>query len=289
MRKIVDKIVLVAHICISAIFVLVTLLMFTNVIPLTLDSTGAIVLDGFVMAIVIILTSIYVAMTAYLLYGTFAQRNVIRQVLLYADEYNETNANSTVIRRIANDSAKLVSGVKVKKLRITTGEKGKMHMKLTVTVESNDVSYSLDTLRCLLVDHYATVLSLTFDSIDFAITKVKSDNTPDLDKAISQADTLKAGRVITKEIAEQPIVEVGNITTEVVAPTEQEEATTETAEEAFDAEAEQMLEDQKRKDYEKKATAMFGTPETPLVDEISVEIVDEELEQEEEATTPTKN
>ncbi len=281
MRKIADKVVLVAHISISAIFVLVTVLMFTNVISLTIEA-GLIVIDGFVMAMVMTLVGIYLALTAYLLYSTFAQRNVIRQVLLYADEYNETNANSTVIRRIANDSAKLVKGVKVKKLRITAGEKGKMHMKLTVNVNSNDVAYTLDTLRCLLVDHYYKVLTLKFDSIDFAIAKVTSDNMSDLDKATMQADALKAGRVVIQEIEEQPIVEVGNISAEVVTP-EAEQEEQQQAEQSQEAVVEQcnedaveLLREQRRKDYERQATSMYGTPEVPLVDDISVVITDEQ-------------
>ncbi len=276
MRRIADKVVLVAHISISAIFVLVTILMFVNIIPLTFDN-GLLVIDGFVMALVMILAGIYLALTGYLLYSAFAQRNVIKQVLLYADEYNETNATSTVIRKIANSSAKLVSGVKVKKLRITAGEKGKLHMRLTVAVQSDDVAYTIDTLRCLLVEHYASVLSLTFDSIDFNITHIKSNNKPDIDKAQNQAEVLRAGRVIIQEISEQPIVEEGCIDPEVVAPQTDEADTAELSEVTEDnLEALELLREQKRRDFEKQASTMYGTPEVSLVDDISVEITDDE-------------
>ncbi len=276
MRKIADKVVLVAHISISAIFVLVTILMFINVIPLTFDN-GLLVIDGFVMALVMILAGIYIALTGYLLYSAFAQRNVVKQVLLYADEYNETNATSTVIRKIANSSAKLVNGVKVKKLRITAGEKGKLHMKLTVTVQSDDVAYTIDTLRCLLVEHYASVLSLTFDSIDFNITHINSNNIPDIDKAQKQAEVLRAGRVIIQEISEQPLVEEGCIDPVVVAPQADEVDTVEPTEVSDDnLDALELLHEQKRKDFEKQATTMYGTPEVSLVEDISVEITDQE-------------
>lgn len=275
MRKIADKVVLVAHISISAIFVLVTILMFVNIIPLTFDN-GLLIIDGFVMAMVMILAGIYLVLTAYLLYSAFAQRNVVKQVLLYADEYNETNATSTVIRRIANDSAKCVKGVKVKKLRITAGEKGKLNMRLTVVVDSDDVAYTIDTLRCLLVEHYNSVLSLTFDSIDFNITRVNSNTVPDIDKAHTQAEALRASRIVVQEIAEQPIVEAGCIDTEVVAPQEGHTETAEVAETVEDnVDALELLREQKRKDYEKQASTMYGTPEVSLVEDISVEITDE--------------
>lgn len=282
MRKIADKVVLVAHISISAIFVLVTILMFVNIIPLTFDN-GLLVIDGFVMALVMILAGIYLVLSAYLLYSVFAQRNVVKQVLLYADEYNETNATSTVIRKIANSSAKLVSGVKVKKLRITAGDKGKLHMRLTVSVDSDDVAYTIDTLRCLLVEHYSTVLSLTFDSIDFNITHIKSSNVPDLDKAQSKAEVLRAGRVVIQEITEQPIVEEGCIDPEVVVPQVEEAESTEVAEVPEDnIDALELLREQKRKDFEKQASTMYGTPEVSLVDDISVEITDDDEQSETE-------
>ncbi len=280
MKKIADKVVLLAHMAISAIFVLVTILMFVNVIPLNFDN-GLLIIDGFVLAMVLILAGIYVALTVYLLYSIFAQRNVIKQVLLYADEYNETNATSTVIRKIANSSAKLVSGVKVKKLRITAGDKGKLHMRLTVAVDSDDVSYTIDTLRCLLVDHYATVLSLTFDSIDFSITRIHSSRTPDIAKAKTQAEALRSGRVVAQELAEQPIVEMGCIEPEVVSPQELTEksqgtAVSQSADDNIDAL--ELLREQKRKDYERQASTMYGTPEVSLVDDISVEITDSQEE-----------
>lgn len=272
MRRLADRVVLVAHIGISAIFVLVTVLMFVNIIPLTFDEAGLLIIDGFVMAMVLILAGIYLALTAYLLYSAFAQRNIVKSVLLYSDASNATNATSTVIRKIASDNAKLVEGITVKKLRITTGDKGKLNMRLTVTVRSDDVAYTVDTLRCMLVDSYTRVLALTFDSIDFDIAKVVSNNKADLDKATAQADVLKAGRTVTQEIYQEPIVEQGSISVEVVEP-----ITEDTAEVVIDADAVQKLRDQQRQDYERhNSDNMYGTPERPLTDDISVEISDGE-------------
>ncbi len=272
MRRLADKVALVAHIGISAIFVLVTVMVFFNIIPLEIAETGLIVTSSFVMAIVMILAGVYVALTVYLLYVAFAQRNVVREVLLYSDATNNTNATSTVIRRIAVDNAKVVSGVSVKKLRITSEANGKLHMRITVHIKGNEVAKTIDTLRCLLVDSYATVLALKFDSIDFDIAKIEGSSVADLDKAKAQADVLSAGRAVTQEIFQEPIVEQGSIATEIVQPIQDDKPINTNNIEHTSTTPQQPIQANNDVDSQQQ-NSMYGTPDRPLTDDISVEIV----------------
>lgn len=270
MRKIADRIILIAHISISTIFVFVGLLIFINIIPLNIVE-GALVVDSFVLALIIVLVALYVVFSGYLIYSTFVQRNYIKQILLYRDADSSTKATIAVIKKIAKDNSRLVEGLTVKKLQISANDMQKLKLEMVVDVVNDDVAGTVDTMRCLLIDSYMSILGLSFETIDFKIRKVVSKYEPDVNKATNQAKVLGAGRKLTHDIYQQPVVEeqpTGKIESETVQPVV-EETTAQPAEQVEEVQ-QPVVEEPQPSNTESKP--MFGTPESNIMDDVVVEI-----------------
>ena len=204
MKNSLQKIALVAHACISFVFVLLTVLILFNFLPLNfLD--GSLVVDSIVLVLVSILVICYVALTAYLLYTNFSQQQMLKYVELYRDSTATVMATSKTIKKLVASNAQLVGGIKIEKVRIGTDGKYGVVLIVWVQVSSEQVSYTLDTLRCLCEDTFLQVLGLRFSSIDFKVEKIEGSYQPSVQTAQQQAKTLQAERNFARDCYEDPL------------------------------------------------------------------------------------
>ena len=199
MRKIAEKIAIIAQICITLVFVITTLLSVTNVIPWNDDNT-----DGVLVTMLIIMAIIYGLLSAYIIYVNFSEMENLRQILLFCDSESATHANVKVIRNIVRSCARKVDGIRVKKAKMRMDENRGLVVTLKVDVSTHSVSESIDKLRCLIADAFKNTLGLTFNSINFEIRKLQSRYKPDVDKAEKLAKTLTQQRELSADIYEQP-------------------------------------------------------------------------------------
>lgn len=206
MKKTIEKVALVAQTVIALIVAIISLLMALGNIPtLSTDGTSGKV----VLVLVCIFSGLYLAFAIYNLYMAFSDRNVLRYVMLTADNDKSTSASGKVLKKIAVSDSALVEGVKVRRLQVRPDEKMGFKMRVDVDVDSHEVNLALEKYRCLLIDSYINILGLKFSSIDFRIRKVTTNYTPDVTKAEQKAReiTHKNKQTAEQTVSEQPKVE----------------------------------------------------------------------------------
>ena len=206
MRKPLEKIAMIAHAGISFIFVLLTVLILFNVVPLNYVEERLVV-DSVVLVLIAVLAVFYAGLTAYLLYCVFNQTQLLKYVELYSDSCTTVMATSKTIKRMVMDNAKRLGGVKVKKIRISSDGKFGLILRVLVQVSSDEVSFTLDTLRCMCQDTFDKVLGLRFSSIDFKIEKIDGKYQADVQTAKQQAQTLDAERKYSRDCYQDPLCE----------------------------------------------------------------------------------
>lgn len=277
MKKTIEKIAVIAHICITFIFVLLACLILFNALKIEYDAQGNAQVDSIVVVIIAVFAAVYVGLSAYLIYSAFTERNLLKEVLLYSDKGSLTKASASVIKNIAIEDAKALDGVHVKKVQIRPDEKLGFKMKVFVRVEKDNVSLALDTLRCMLEDSYVNILGLHFSAIDFRIDKMKSEYRPSVDVAEAKAKYINEKRMESKtaQQAEQQ-EEVSEQLTKQESSAPQQEVTQAiaTVAEAPVGEKVDSIPTPSKKSSKKEK--MYGEPdERPIADDIKVEIKDE--------------
>jgi len=201
MRKLAEKIAVIAQICITLIFALTAVLYMSNVIPQNDNYAN----NGVFTILFAVLGAVYLLLSAYLIYVNFSDRENIKRVMLYCDSESATLTNTRVVKNIVRDCAKQVGGVSVKKAKIKTDENNGFVLYLKVNVTADTVSEPVDKLHCLLADSFSTVLGITFNSINFEVSKLRSGYVPSGKKAQEQADTIAEYREQDAEHYHEPL------------------------------------------------------------------------------------
>lgn len=211
MKKIAEKVALVAQICITLVFVLTTVLYMTGVITYPneiVDEMGNTVQtedSSIMMVLMIVLAIVYLALSAYMLYMNFSERENLKHVLLFCDTDSATRTNIKVINNIVNGCAKQVDGIAVRKVKVRSDEKGGLIATFSVKVDAENVAQAVNQLRCLVAASFKTTLGLTFNTINFDIDKLNGKYTPDVKQAEALADELTDKQQTTSENYEHPI------------------------------------------------------------------------------------
>ena len=196
MKKIAEKVVLIALICITFIFALTTLLYVTNVIQpqeVSENSVAVILLS--------VLAAAYVGLAAYLVYVNFSEKINVKRILLFYDAESATRASSKVVDSIVNGCAKQVNNIKIRKTKIRVDEKLGLIATVHVEVAAEDVTDAIPQLHSLLVENFQNTLGLKFNAINFEIDKLNKKFIPDV-KA-SQVEVTP----VAETVEEQPTAE----------------------------------------------------------------------------------
>lgn len=200
MRRIAEKVAIVAQICITLVFVITTLLYLFNIIPENVALSN----NGVLGTLIGILAIVYLLLSGYIVYVNFSETENVRQVLLHCDSESATHAGVKVVKNIVKSCAKRVTGLRVRKMKMRLDERNGVVLTLKINVATHNVSESVDTLRCLIADAFKNSLGLTFNSINFEIRRLKSSYKPDVEKARKLAKTLTQQRELSSDIYEQP-------------------------------------------------------------------------------------
>ena len=201
MKKMAEKVALIALIVITLIFVITTMLYMSNIIPQAESWLD----NGVLSVLMLILALAYLGLSAYLLYVNFSQTHNLKQILLLCDSESATHASVKVINNIVRSCSKQVSGVKIRKTKIRSDDKKGFVATITVNVNADDTANTINKLRCLLVDGFKNTLGLTFNCIDFVIAKLNNSYVPNLVSAKQNADTLSENQEQVDEIYQDPL------------------------------------------------------------------------------------
>ncbi len=195
MKKTIEKVALVALICVALIFVISTILYMSNVIDQPQNWSD----NGVVNAIMFVFAVAFVGLACYLIYVNFAENENIKRMLLYCDCQSQTTVNSSVVRNIVKGCTKDIDGLKIKKIKIRQDAKQGFVLKVFVVTDAQRVQENVDTLRYLLIDSFSNTLGFAFNSLDFVITKLSTRYKPNKKLAQEQAETLQQVRDLTQE------------------------------------------------------------------------------------------
>ena len=195
MKRIVEKVLLIALICVTFVFALTTILYVTNVIPQqeVSDNSVAVILLS-------VLAVVYLGLSAWLVYISFSERINVKRILLFYDAESSTRASGKVVDNIVNGCAKQVSNVTIRKTKIRVDEKLGLIATVHVQLAAEDVTEAIPQLRALLVDSFATTLGLKFNAINFEIDKLTNKFVPSAPTQ-PQAET----SVVAETPAELPV------------------------------------------------------------------------------------
>lgn len=181
MRKIAEKVAIVAQICITLVFVLTTVLYMANAIPQQENWNE----NGVLNILMLILAIAYLAISAYILYVNFAEAANLKRVLLFCDSDSATHATVKVINNIVKGCAKEVNGIKVKKIRIRSDEKAGFIATLSIEVTADSVAENINKLRALVSKSFYETLGLKFNTVNFCIEKLRGHYAP-TDKVVEE-------------------------------------------------------------------------------------------------------
>lgn len=212
MRKLAEKVALIAQICITLVFAITTLINLTTIInPDGGYENGNAAAptvwqeNSVLTSLMLVLFIAYLGLSAYMIYANFAERENLKRVLLFCDSESATRTNVKVVNKIINGCAKQAEGITVKKIRVREGTNKGFNLNLKVHVNADNVSQTIDTFRCLLTDCFDSILGLKFTEINFEVAKLNTRYAPNVVKAEQQADKLGGQREVVDEIYNEPI------------------------------------------------------------------------------------
>lgn len=198
MRKITEKVAVVAQISIALVFAVTAMLYLFNALP-----NAAAAENGMFGTLIAILAVVFAALSAYIVYFNFSENEALKQVLLHCDSESATHADAKVVKKLVKSCAKKADGIRVKKIKLRLNEQNGLIADLKVDV-SRGVTDSVDVLRCLLTDAFENALGLTLASVNFEIRRLKSGYKPNVEKAEKLAKTLTRQRELSADAYEQP-------------------------------------------------------------------------------------
>lgn len=207
MRKLTEKVALVAQICITLVFAIITLLSVTNVFydeGYTYNN-ATFQNNGVLTSLIAVLFVAYLGLSAYMIYVNFSERENLKRVLLFCDSESSTHTTTKVVHKIISECAKQTEGIKVKKTRIRPDEKQGFAINLKINVNADNVSQVIDTFRCMLADSFKNTLGLTFNSINFEVVKLNTRYVASVSKANELAEKLGDQREVATEIYNEPL------------------------------------------------------------------------------------
>ncbi len=207
MRKLAEKVALIAQICITLVFAVTTLLNLNNVIYDEGNTAANTIIqnNGVLTSLILVLFIAYLGLSAYMIYVNFSERENLKRVLLFCDSESATHTTTKVVNKIINNCAKQAEGITVKKTRIRADEKQGLAINLKINVNCDNVSQAVDTFRCILTDAFKNTLGLTFNAINFEVTKLNTRYVASVNKAEEQAEKLGDKREVTDKIYNEPL------------------------------------------------------------------------------------
>ncbi len=174
MRKLAEKVAIVALICITFVFALLAVLYASGAIPQNENADN-------IVAIVLLstLAVVYVGLSVYLLIVNFSEVLNIKRIVLFYDAQSTTRASHSVINNIVRGCAKEFPQLKIK--RTTFRVDDKMGLVANIAVEpmvAEDIANYIPKLKTLLAASFWESLGLKFNAINFDVVKLSKKFTP---------------------------------------------------------------------------------------------------------------
>ena len=204
MKRVAEKVAIVAQICITLVFVLTTVLYMSNVIPQQ-ENWNA---NGVLNVLMIILAVAYLAISAFILYLNFCENAYLKRILLFCDSDSATHATVKVVNNIARGCAKQLEGIKFKKIKIRSDEKAGFIATVYIEIAADLLAESVNKLRALICQSFEETLGLRFNTVNFSIEKLHGRYTPSEKVAEDVAEELTQDQEEMRELYAEPATSI---------------------------------------------------------------------------------
>lgn len=201
MKRIAEKVAIVAQICITLVFVLTTVLYMSNVIPQQENWQE----NGVLNVLMIILAVVYVAISAFILYVNFSESANLKRILLFCDSDSATHATVKVVNNIVKGCVKQVNGIKYKKIKIRSDEKAGFIATIYIEVTSDGIAENINMLRTLVTRSFYETLGLKFNTVNFNIEKLHGRYVPNTQNVDEVVDELTQEQAESAELYHEPV------------------------------------------------------------------------------------
>ena len=201
MKRIAEKVAIVAQICITLVFVLTTVLYMSNVIPQQENWQE----NGVLNVLMIILAVVYVAISAFILYVNFSESANLKRILLFCDSDSATHATVKVVNNIVKGCVKQVNGIKYKKIKIRSDEKAGFIATIYIEVTSDGIAENINMLRTLVTRSFYETLGLKFNTVNFNIEKLHGRYVPSTENVDEVVDELTQEQAESAELYHEPV------------------------------------------------------------------------------------
>lgn len=195
MKRIAEKVALIALICVTFVFALTSVLYAADVIPHKSASENSVAI-----ILLSVLGVIFVGLAVYLIYVNFSENIHVKRIMLFYDSESATRASGKVIGNIVNGCAKQVDNIKIKKTKIRVDDKLGLVATVHVETSAKHVGTAIPQLRSLLVTSFKDTLGLKFNAINFEIDKLSKKYVPETKPVEDTEDT-------TTEAVEPTVIE----------------------------------------------------------------------------------
>jgi hypothetical protein len=199
MKKLSEKIVSIALAVVGA-------LLMSLLLAAMFGAVGTDEFDNKIVKILIITFSvIFCVLAAVEIASAFSDSDRLNAILLFKDEKSATKATVGVVKKLTYKAAKLMENVKITRIILNTDDHNDLKMRICVKIKGNDTKAVIERLRALVSDELESVIGVVFDTVDFKITKIKSDYRADdkkIDERISKARSESEQKTEVTEKAE---------------------------------------------------------------------------------------
>lgn len=175
MRKLAEKVAIVALICTSFVFVLMSVLYSTNIIPqkeqLADNAVSIVVLS--------VLFAIFLGLSVYLLIVNFSEMINIKRILLYYEVGSATYTNHKVVNNMVRGCVKEFPQFKLKRVVFRMDDKRGLVANITLkSMVAEDIAAYLPQLKTLITESFKKSLGLKLNAINFVVVNLSQKFSP---------------------------------------------------------------------------------------------------------------
>lgn len=221
MKKILEKVVSIAVLVVGLIFITLLLVVIFGSIE------GEELNNQLVQVLVISLSVIFGVLGAIMIISAFNDGERLNSILIFKDKESATKAAVPVVKSLVKTASNRVEEAKVNKVVLLGDDNNNVKLVVYIKIKSDDTEDVIKRVRAEIMATCYKVLEYQFSTVDFRITKVKSNYTPSQSEIDAQLELLQKNQLqlsASDEEVEQTDKETILVeeTLDNVAPSEQE-------------------------------------------------------------------
>lgn len=198
MKKILEKVVSIALVVVGLIFITLLLVVIFGSIQ------GEELNNKLVQVLIISLSIVFAVLGGIMILSSFNDSDRLNSILIFKDKESATKAAVPVVKSLVKTASRRIEEAKVNKVVLLGDDNNNVKLVVYIKIASNDTEAVIKRVRAEIMATCYKVLEYQFSSVDFRITKVKSDYQPTDSEIQAQLALLQREKqtLSTDEVAE---------------------------------------------------------------------------------------